>query len=114
MTEAAEPSQLPPPAVGPEQAVASVRAVAFDCYGTLLQLEERDFANLIHGMLVEHGVSHTTGEEVWAAWIDASRGAGRIGRDRARRLASTIPSRSFGLLGNVAATLSARLHAPLG
>ena len=73
MTEATERSELPAPAVGPEQAVASVRAVAFDCYGTLLQLEERDFANLIHGMLLEHGVSHTTGEEVWAAWIEASR-----------------------------------------
>ena len=62
-----------PPVVGAERARDSVRAVAFDCYGTLLQLEERDFAALIHEMLVEHGVEHATGDEVWEAWLDASR-----------------------------------------
>lgn len=68
------PPQAPqPPVVPAERAAACVRAVAFDCYGTLLQLEERDFAALIHEMLVGHGVKHTTGKEVWEAWLDASR-----------------------------------------
>ena len=68
------PPPEPParPVVDAERA-AAVRAVAFDCYGTLLQLEERDFAALIHEMLLGHGVRHTTGEEVWEAWLDASR-----------------------------------------
>ena len=67
------PAAPAPAVVSAERAAAGVRAVAFDCYGTLLQLEERDFAALIHEMLLGHGVSHTTGEEVWEAWLDASR-----------------------------------------
>ena len=62
-----------PPTVPPERALQTVRAVAFDCYGTLLQLEERQFASLIHQMLIQHGVAHTDGEQVWQAWLDASR-----------------------------------------
>ncbi len=66
-------SEPSPPVVDAERAAASVRAVAFDCYGTLLQLEERHFAELIHAMLRRHGVAHTTGEAVWEAWLEASR-----------------------------------------
>ena len=73
MSESERTAEPAPPVVSAERAADSVRAVAFDCYGTLLQLEERHFAELIHEMLVNHGVVHTSGEEVWQAWLDASR-----------------------------------------
>lgn len=73
MRESAPPAEPAPPTVDAKRAADSVRAVAFDCYGTLLQLEERHFAALIHEMLLQHGVSHASGEEVWAAWIESSR-----------------------------------------
>lgn len=73
---AGQPTPLPP-TVPAEQARSTVQAVAFDCYGTLLQLEERQFASLIHEMLIRHGVAHTDGEAVWQAWLDASRALSR-------------------------------------
>ena len=71
--EGAEPHGLMPPAVPAAAARGQVRAVAFDCYGTLLALEERQFAALIHAMLLGYGVRDTPGEQVWEAWLAASR-----------------------------------------
>lgn len=86
------PAKPAPPTVGPDDAVRSVRAVAFDCYGTLLKLEEREFASLIQQMLHEHGVEHATGEDVWEAWLEASREmAKREGRDVERPLEGPEP-----------------------
>ena len=88
-----ETTPTPSPAtVGPDQAVGSVRAVAFDCYGTLLKLEEREFAALIQEMLHEHGVHHASGEDVWEAWLEASREmAKREGRNSERPLDGPEP-----------------------
>ena len=81
-----------PPTIGPERATKTVQAVAFDCYGTLLQLEERQFATLVHEMLLQHGVDHATGEQVWDAWIDASREMSRKeGRNPERPLEGPEP-----------------------
>lgn len=71
--EGPEPHQLMPPVVPAAAARARVRAVAFDCYGTLLALEERQFAALIHAMLLGHGIRDVPGEQVWDAWLAASR-----------------------------------------
>ncbi len=90
LTPPAPPPQL---AVPPAEAVASVRAVAFDCYGTLLQLEERQFASYIQDLLYQHGVEHVTGEQVWDAWLDASREMARLeGRDVERPLEGPEPA----------------------
>ena len=79
--------------VGPDQAVETVRAVAFDCYGTLLQLEEREFASLIQDMLHAHGVEHASGDDVWEAWLEASREmAKREGRNPERPLDGPEPT----------------------
>ena len=87
------PTETTPPTVGPDEAVGSVRAVAFDCYGTLLQLEERQFASLIEDMLHQHGVDHATGEQVWDAWLEASREMSRReGRDPERPLEGPEPT----------------------
>ena len=86
------PPKPSPPTVGPEHATETVRAVAFDCYGTLLQLEERQFATLVHEMLLQHGVDHATGEQVWQAWLDASREMSRKeGRNPDRPLEGPEP-----------------------
>jgi len=95
MTESSTetPSETAPPTVGSEDAVNTVRAVAFDCYGTLLQLEERQFASLIQDMLHQHGVKHASGEEVWDAWLEASREmAKREGRNPERPLEGPEPT----------------------
>ena len=87
-----EASQPAPPTVPAAEAVQSVRAVAFDCYGTLLQLEERQFASYIQDLLHHHGVDHVSGEQVWDAWLDASREmAKREGRDTERPLEGPEP-----------------------
>lgn len=86
------PEPPAPPTVSAEQARQSVRAVAFDCYGTLLQLEERQFAAYIQDLLHDHGVDHVTGEQVWDAWLDASREmAKREGRSVDRPLEGPEP-----------------------
>ena len=86
-----------PPVVPAERAAAGARAVAFDCYGTLLALEERHFAALIHRMLLEHGVRDVGGERVWEAWLAASRRMSRSeGADHDDPLAGPEPAfRSF-------------------
>ncbi len=86
------PPKPSPPTVAPERASETVRAVAFDCYGTLLQLEERQFATLVHELLLQHGVEHATGEQVWQAWLDASREMSRKeGRNPDRPLEGPEP-----------------------
>ncbi|MCY3567579.1 MAG: HAD-IA family hydrolase [Chloroflexi bacterium] len=81
-----------PATVAADEAVGSVRAVAFDCYGTLLKLEEREFAALIQEMLHEHGVNHASGDEVWEAWLEASREmVRRDGRNPERPLEGPEP-----------------------
>ncbi len=86
------PAEPAPATVGSEDAVRTVRAVAFDCYGTLLQLEEREFASLIQRMLHEHGVDHASGEDVWDAWLEASREmAKKEGRNADRPLDGPEP-----------------------
>ena len=90
---AEEHTELAPPTVSADAARDSVCAVAFDCYGTLLQLEERQFASFIQEMLQEHGVEHASGEDVWQAWLDASREmAKREGRDPERPLEGPEPT----------------------
>lgn len=86
-----------PPAVPPAEAAAQARAVAFDCYGTLLALEERHFASVIHRMLLEHGVRDIGGERVWDAWLAASRRMSKAeGHDHDDPLAGPEPAfRSF-------------------
>ncbi len=85
------PTAPAPPEIAAE-AVRTIRAVAFDCYGTLLKLEEREFAVLVQEMLHQHGVDHATGEDVWSAWIEASREmAKREGRDSERPLEGPEP-----------------------
>ena len=92
-TPADTPGEPAAPSVGPEVAVSTVRAVAFDCYGTLLKLEEREFATLIQEMLHEHGVQHATGEDVWEAWLEASREMSkREGRNPERPLEGPEPT----------------------
>ena len=87
------PTEPAPPTVAADDAVNTVRAVAFDCYGTLLQLEERQFASLIQEMLHEHGVDHATGDDVWDAWLEASREmAKREGRNLERPLEGPEPT----------------------
>ncbi len=87
------PSKPTPATVGAEEAVGSVRAVAFDCYGTLLKLEEREFASLIQQMLQDHGVEHASGEDVWEAWLEASREMSRReGRNPERPLDGPEPT----------------------
>ena len=87
------PPEPSPPTVGAADAVRSVRAVAFDCYGTLLQLEEREFASLIQGMLHDRGVTHASGDDVWEAWLEASREMSRReGRDPERPLEGPEPT----------------------
>lgn len=91
-TQPEQPAPPSPPTVAPEEAVRTVRAVAFDCYGTLLQLEERQFASLIQQMLQQHGVAHATGEQVWDAWLEASREMSRReGRNPERPLDGPEP-----------------------
>ena len=92
-TSTETPSGPAPPTVNGDQAVSTVRAVAFDCYGTLLQLEERQFASLIQEMLHQHGVNHATGDDVWDAWLEASREmAKREGRNPERPLEGPEPT----------------------
>ncbi len=89
----AAPTSPAPATIGADEAVRSVRAVAFDCYGTLLQLEEREFASLIEQMLQQHGVDHANGEQVWDAWLEASREMSRReGRNPDRPLDGPEPT----------------------
>ncbi|MEE9276798.1 MAG: HAD family hydrolase [Dehalococcoidia bacterium] len=59
-----------------------IRAVAFDCYGTLIDFDERAFAPAIDTFLRDRGVNHVPGRDVWAAWMESAREhASRHGRD---------------------------------
>ena len=92
-TNTEPPAEPAPPTVGADAAVDTVRAVAFDCYGTLLELEERQFASLIQEMLLRHGVDHASGDDVWDAWLEASRQmAKREGRNPERPLEGPEPT----------------------
>ena len=69
-----------PPLTRPD--VSQIRAVAFDCYGTLLDFEERSFGPALQEFLTQRGVAHVDGESVWKHWLDASREHSRAhGRD---------------------------------
>jgi 2-haloalkanoic acid dehalogenase type II len=66
--------------------------VAFDCYGTLLDFDERSFAPAIDALLRAHDVDHTDGEAVWTAWMAHSREHGKQhGRDPDNPLAGPEP-----------------------
>lgn len=59
-----------------------IRAVAFDCYGTLIDFDERAFSSAVHDLLEDHGIDHVPGDAVWEKWMDAARDyARRHGRD---------------------------------
>jgi 2-haloalkanoic acid dehalogenase type II len=59
-----------------------IRAVAFDCYGTLIDFDERAFSVAVHDLLETHGIDHVHGEAVWAKWMDSARDyAKHHGRD---------------------------------
>ena len=73
MAEAASVQITDEPAVDAADVARRVRAVAFDCYGTLLQFEERQFGPFLHDFLQRHGVTHVDGDKVWSLWMAASR-----------------------------------------
>jgi 2-haloacid dehalogenase len=47
-------------------------AIAFDCYGTLLDVTERDFIEACGRILRQHELDHPD-EELWKSWLAASR-----------------------------------------
>ena len=84
------PDGLPPAPSHPRP--EDIRVVAFDCYGTLLDFDERCFAPAVDGLLREHGVTHTSGEAVWKAWTDHARDLAKThGRDPDHPLAGPEP-----------------------
>ena len=88
--DAADADGLPP--APPHPRPEDVRVVAFDCYGTLLDFDERGFAPAVDGLLRERGVAHTSGEAVWEAWTDHARDLGKThGRDPDHPLAGPEP-----------------------
>ncbi len=64
---APEPEPLDP------RAVERIEAVAFDCYGTLLDFEERAFAPALQTLLEARGVRHVNAETVWTEWMTVQR-----------------------------------------
>ena len=90
LNPAALPDGLPP--APPHPGPGDIRVVALDCYGTLLDFDERRFAPAVDALLREHGVTHTTGEAVWKAWTDHARELGKAhGRDPDQPLAGPEP-----------------------
>ena len=86
----AQSNGLPP--APPHPRPEEIRVVALDCYGTLLDFDERCFAPAVEGLLRDRGVTHTGGEAVWAAWTEHARElAKRHGRDPDRPLAGPEP-----------------------
>lgn len=80
------------PVAPPHPSAEYIRVVAFDCYGTLLDFEERAFPAAIDGLLREHGVGHTDGESVWTAWMEHAREHSKNhGRDPDNPLAGPEP-----------------------
>ncbi len=72
--------------------VSAIRAVAFDCYGTLLDFDERAFAPAIEDLLRRHGVLDVSGEAVWEKWMDAARTHAKAnGRDPEHPFAGPEP-----------------------
>jgi 2-haloalkanoic acid dehalogenase type II len=62
--------------------LARIRAVAFDCYGTLIDFDERAFSAAVHNLLEGYGINHVHGDAVWEKWMDSARDhAKRHGRD---------------------------------
>jgi 2-haloalkanoic acid dehalogenase type II len=56
-------------------------AIAFDCYGTLLDVTEVDFIRACEAILRRQAIEHD-GREFWQAWLNASRAlAKEQGRD---------------------------------
>ena len=85
------PAALPAPPPHPRG--DGIRVVAFDCYGTLLDFDERSFAPAIDTLLRAHGVDHTDGEAVWKAWMAHAREHSKQhGRDPDRPLAGPEPA----------------------
>jgi 2-haloalkanoic acid dehalogenase type II len=71
---------------------SQIKAVAFDCYGTLLDFDERAFAPAVHAFLEEHGIAHVDGDDVWKWWLDAAREHSRAhGRDPEKPLDGPEP-----------------------
>ncbi len=70
-----------------------IRAVAFDCYGTLIDFDERAFSTAVHSLLEEHGINHVRGDAVWEKWMDSAREyAKHHGRDPDGRIDGPEPS----------------------
>ncbi len=71
---------------------SQIKAVAFDCYGTLLDFDERAFAPAVHSFLAEHGIDHVHGDDVWKWWLEAAREHSRShGRDPGKPLDGPEP-----------------------
>ena len=84
-----DPASLAAP---PHPSSDGIRVVAFDCYGTLLDFDERSFAPAIDALLRAHGVDHTDGETVWKAWMAHAREHSKQhGRDPDKPLAGPEP-----------------------
>lgn len=57
------------------------RAIAFDCYGTLLNVTDEDFIRACETILTRHELEHDS-RAFWQTWLDASRAlAKEQGRD---------------------------------
>ena len=62
--------------------IRTIRAVAFDCYGTLINFDERNFVQTVQKLLSAHGINHISENLVWDKWMDSARNhAKSIGRD---------------------------------
>ena len=95
MAPSADLGPRPAPATGDNGAAfdpARIRAVVFDCYGTLIDFEERAFAPAIETLLRAHGVDHVAGNDVWTHWMASAREHARAnGRDPEKPLEGPEP-----------------------
>ena len=90
VSEVAAPQESTP--LPPHPSRGDIRVVAFDCYGTLLDFDERSFAPAIDDLLRAQDIHHTDGEAVWKAWLEHAREhAKKNGRDPDKPLAGPEP-----------------------
>src|SRR4030065_505377 len=59
-----------------------IRAVAFDCYGTLIDFTDQRFKETYHEICVQQSLS-IEGITLWEKWMEIWRGAAGPGRGRA-------------------------------
>jgi 2-haloalkanoic acid dehalogenase type II len=70
---------------------ARPRAIAFDCYGTLLDVTDESFVRACEGILAQHAIEHDS-RAFWQTWLAASRALSvEGGRDPENPLAGPEP-----------------------